>query len=123
MKLHNHLLKADPRLSKLNWVAIVPSNEPGFLLGGTHHVPQNGVVQGGVSHHEVQGVGARYGVKLRPPFRHVQLKLVELLAVGLGHKHDLLAGLLVVQSDESLEEYKKDQNFKMSTEIPNCTLV
>lgn len=32
----------------------------------------------------------------------VQLKLVEVLAVGFGHEHNLLTGFLIVQPDKSL---------------------
>ena len=92
----------------LNGVSVATSKSTKIPRRGesAHHVPQDGVLQGGVAHHEVQGVGARYGVKLRLALRHVQLKLVEVLAVGLCHKHDLLARLLVEQSDKSLEKIK-----------------
>jgi len=52
----------------------------------------------------VQGVGAGNRVELGFALGDVQLKLVQILAVGFGHKHDLLASFLIVQLDESLRQ-------------------
>lgn len=85
----------------------------------THHVPEDRVLQGGVTNHQVEGVRARHGVEFRFPLSCVQFKLVLTLAVRLGHKHHFLARFLVVQSDEGLTQTKRSckntQNGQMNS--------
>lgn len=84
----------------------------------THHVPEDGVLQSGVAHHQVEGVGARHGVEFRLALGRVQLELVLTLAVRLGHEHHLLARFLVVQSHEGLTRETQERSCKHSKQ-PN----
>lgn len=68
----------------------------------TYHIPQNRIFQGSIPNDEVEGIGAWNGVKLRLPLSGVQLKLVQVLAIRLSHKHNLLARFLIVQPDKRL---------------------
>lgn len=72
------------------------------LQDNISHVPQNGVLQGGVSHDEVEDIGPRHGVKLRLPLCCVQLKLIKVLTVRLSNKHNLLASFLIVKPHKGL---------------------
>lgn len=91
------------------WALVTWVNNPHYRNQGwrdTYHIPQDGILQGSVPNDEVEGIGTRDGVELGFPLCCVQLKLVQILAVGFSHKHDLLASFLVEQSYKSLWQTK-----------------
>lgn len=83
----------------------------------TDHVPQDGILQGGISNHEVERVGTRHRIELWLPFSRVQLELVEVLAVWFGNEYDLLASFLIVQPDKRLVGTTKALGVNRSDEL------
>lgn len=81
-----------------------------------YHIPQDWILQGSISHHQIQRIRAGDGVKLSLSLSRVQLKLIKVLAVWFCHKDHLLTSLLVVQPHKGLRKAKNKSAYTRTSE-------